>query len=137
MSSAVWPSHDWIAAGCGEIVKVWDPSDPRAEVKIYEGTTVSSISFSHNNKVLAVAGDQGQINVHSSKPNDAGNRNVGSFPPTPEVGIEAFSCVVFAPNGRQLAAGTTNGLLRIWDMPGVSPYVLHVPNPTSASSAWQ
>eukprot|EP00878_Enallax_costatus_P040917 GHUV01047330.1.p1 GENE.GHUV01047330.1~~GHUV01047330.1.p1 ORF type:complete len:299 (+),score=57.66 GHUV01047330.1:884-1780(+) len=115
MGSTGW-GHDWLAAGCGDILKVWDPSNPKAEIKIYEGTNIHSVDFSHNNKVLAVASDKGQVVLYSSKIQESGNRNVSSLPNTPEPDIESFTCVRFAPDGSHLAAGANNGTVHVWNL---------------------
>lgn len=114
MQPAAWSLQDWLAAACGEIVKVWHPHDAKQEVKIYEGTNVYAADFSSNNKVLAVAGDKGQITLYSSKTHDTGSRAVGHFPNPLEVGVESFSCVRFAANDSSLVAGCHNGTVHTW-----------------------
>lgn len=115
MAASGW-GHDWLAAGCGTIVKVWDPNNPAAEFKLYEGTTIHSLDFSHNNKVLAVASDKGQVVLYSSKAQDSGSHIVSSLPLSPEPGIDSFNCVNFAPDGSQLTAGASNGTVHIWNL---------------------
>lgn len=114
-TAAVWSTADAVAASCGTLVKVWTPNDPASEIKIFEGTAVYSIDFSRNNKVLAVAGDKGQVVLYSNKPQGAaGERAVGRFPGIPQDGADAFTCVRFSSSDAHLLGGCNNGTVHIW-----------------------
>eukprot|EP00882_Tetradesmus_deserticola_P034517 GHRQ01039627.1.p1 GENE.GHRQ01039627.1~~GHRQ01039627.1.p1 ORF type:complete len:157 (-),score=38.64 GHRQ01039627.1:39-509(-) len=116
-SAAVWSTTDCLAAGCGELVKVWQPGNPTSDIKIFEGTTVYSVDFSRNNKVLAVAGDKSQVVVYSNRPQPpSGERSVGRFPDLPKAGLDCITCVRFAPSDTHLVGGARNGTLRIWSL---------------------
>ncbi|WIA16780.1 hypothetical protein OEZ85_013429 [Tetradesmus obliquus] len=116
-SAAVWPTSDCLAAGCGELVKVWQQGDPTSEIKIFEGTSVSSVDFSRNNKVLAVAGDKGQVVLYSNRPQPPnGDRAVGRCPDIPKAGLDCITCVRFAASDTHLIGGARNGTVRIWSL---------------------
>jgi WD40 repeat protein len=114
-SAAAWHTADCLAAGCGELVKVWQPGNPNSEIKIFEGTSVYCLDFSRNNKVLAVAGDKGQVALYSSRPQTpSGERIVGRAPEVPKAALDSFTCVRWAPSGTHLVGGTRNGMLCIF-----------------------
>jgi WD40 repeat protein len=140
-SAAMWPTSDCLAAGCGNLVKVWQPGDPGIEIKIFEGTSVYSVDFSRNTKVLAVAGDKGQVAMYSSKPQTpSGERLVGHFPDLPEAGLDCITCVRFAPNDTHLICGARNGTLHTWSLKEkkkVSRNALELRTPSASNRCMQ
>jgi WD40 repeat protein len=109
-----------IAAGCGPVVKLWAPSAPQQAAKINEGTPVYCVDFSHNNRVLAVAGEKGQANLYSSKAvgGSATYTPVSCVPTTPLATVDSITCVKFAPNDSALLGGCRNGRVHIWSLKG-------------------
>eukprot|EP00879_Flechtneria_rotunda_P025888 GHRR01027543.1.p1 GENE.GHRR01027543.1~~GHRR01027543.1.p1 ORF type:complete len:752 (+),score=310.10 GHRR01027543.1:1196-3451(+) len=115
IQAGVWAVTDCVAAACGTVVKVWSPNDPKNEIKIFEGTNVYSMDFSRNNKVLAVAGDKGQVALYSNNLQGAsGDRCVGHTPSIPDPDIDCITCVRFAPTGAHLVCGTKEGPVHIF-----------------------
>lgn len=138
-----------IAAGCGPVVKLWAPSAPQQAVKINDGTPVYCVDFSHNNRVLAVAGEKGQANLYSSKAvgESANCSPVSSVPTTPLATVDSITCVKFAPNDSALLGGCRNGRVHIWSLkdevcPAVAGSAAACSTPTAnmqqvqALSAW-
>lgn len=112
--SAWSKSGDSLAAGCGAVVKVWAGTEPGAEVKLFEGTPVFCLSFSPNNKVLAVGGDKGSVSLYSATPAPgSGERSVGTIPPLPEAGLEAVAALAFLPD-TSLVTGGRHGGVHLW-----------------------
>jgi WD40 repeat protein len=75
------------------------------------------VDFSRNNKVLAVAGDKGQVVVYSNRPHPpSGDRSVGRFPDLPKAGLDCITCVRFAPSDTHLIGGARTGTVHIWSL---------------------
>lgn len=118
MSSPVWGLPEVVAAGCGPVVKLWAPADPKHAIKLNEGTPVYCLDFSHNNRVLTVAGEKGQAILYSGKGASVatGAANVGNVPRAPDAGADSITCIKFAPNDSYLLGGCRNGLVHIWSL---------------------
>jgi WD40 repeat protein len=117
MSGGYWGLSEVIAAGCGPVVKLWAPSEPQRAVKINEGTPVYSVDFSHNNRVLAVAGEKGQANLYSSKSaGESSCQPVSSMPTVPLSTVDSITCLKFAPNDSCLLGGCRNGRVHMWSV---------------------
>lgn len=115
-----------IAAGCGPVVKLWAPADPQHAIKLNEGTPVYCLDFSHNNRVLSVAGEKGQANLYSGKGASVatGAAAVGNIPRAPDEGADSITCIKFAPNDSFLLGGCMNGLVHIWSLKEEDPYTV-------------
>jgi WD40 repeat protein len=97
MQSTYWHkfSDAGIAAACGAVVKVWDPSNPNTEVKIFEGTSVYAVAFNVNNKILAVGGDKCQVSLYSCAPQPDGDRKIAQLPPVPGRALQQLYLCTF------------------------------------------
>lgn len=125
------------------MVKLWNPSEPQQAISIYEGTAVYSLDFSHNNRVLAVAGEKGQAVLYGGKGAAVGTgcEPVGTIPRVPSETADSVTCLKFAPNDSYLLGGCRNGLLHIWslkdDVSAENSALLTFHNPTrTASGTW-
>jgi WD40 repeat protein len=109
MASA-WGLQDMVAAACGPVLKVWSALAPGdREAKFNDGTDVSCLEFSHNNKVLAAAGGKGQVAMYSSA------QRVGVLPDaTLPVGITAMRWTLSS----DLVGGCEDGSVHIWGVKG-------------------
>lgn len=118
MASVPWGLLEVIAAGCGPVVKLWAPTEPQQALKINEGTPVYCLDFSHNNRVLAVAGEKGQAILYSGKGAAVatGCSPVGTIPRVPCETADSVTCIKFAPNDSYLLGGCRNGLVHIWSL---------------------
>jgi len=102
--------QDRIAACCGPVVRVWVPEkgEQIPANRLNEGMPVRALSWSNNNKVLAVAGDKSEISMYA----------VGSSTPLgPGIvlnGVESISCLHIG--SRKLAAGCSDGSLQAVDL---------------------
>lgn len=116
MSSA-WGLQDIVSAACGPVVKLWSAQQPQDRtLKFNEGTDVHSLAFSHNNKVLAVAGDGGRVQLYSGS-RDGAITNVGQLPADRGELLPArVTAVRFAPNDGHLVGGCEDGTLHIWSL---------------------
>jgi WD40 repeat protein len=116
-------------------VKVWEPSAPQRAVKINEGTPVYSVAFSHNNKVLAVAGEKGQAALYGGKgaSPEAGAQLAGHMPSVPVESSDSITCITFMPNDSCLVGGCLNGVVHLWML---KEEVRHA-RPTQHSWLWE
>lgn len=117
-SGVPWGLLEVIAAGCGPVVKLWAPSEPQQAIKINEGTEVYDVGFSHNNRVLAIAGEKGQCSLYSSKGAavNTGCQPVGQIPRNLQENTDTIMCIKFAPDDSCLIGGCRNGLVHVWSL---------------------
>lgn len=118
MAGLSWGLPEVIAAGCGPVVKVWAPTEPKQAIKLNEGTPVYAVDLSHNNRVLAVGGDKGQASLYSGKGASVqtGAPGVGNIPRIPDDSADAITCIKFAPSDSSLVMGCKNGLVHVWGL---------------------
>eukprot|EP00775_Hariotina_reticulata_P001741 gene1741-2082_t len=116
-----------VAAACGAVVKVWDPSEPDKGIKLFEGTSVYTVSFSPNNKVLAVGGDKCQVSLYSSTPQPGGDRMVAQLPTVPGLRWKPLQregqqmppvhhLALSRLDPQLLAGGNAAGQVLLWDL---------------------
>jgi WD40 repeat protein len=116
---ALSPDGKTLAAGCrGGTVTLWDWASGRTLRTLrHEGGSVHSIAFSAGGSVLASAGssrapwdgaERGELNlwdVHSGRKRGTVWRTAG-----------AVTAVAFGADGTRLAAGESEGAIKLWDL---------------------
>lgn len=100
------PSGKKFAAGGGRFIGLWDVANNTRE-KFYLGINfVQSISFSPDEKTLALIADNNQLYIW--------NLN-GSDPPKRLIYGGVGSSVKYSPDGKLLAVGMADGSIQLWD----------------------
>ena len=115
---------DWSSTRTGQ-VSLWDPKTGKGIFPVLETRRdVKALAFSPDSKRLACASgsEEGAVAVLSLSVGDS-ESTVGP--------LERLDCptgattVAFSPDGTILAAGQTNGKLRLWDAASLAPLVSH------------
>ena len=114
-----WAAPDMLAACCGSTVKLWSTAQAADKPgvlaleergKLAEGAAVRALDWSSNNKVLAVAGDKGQIGMWSQ------GQCMGGLPEAGSEAVDALTAIRFASDSKRVALGCRNGALHVMDM---------------------
>jgi WD40 repeat protein/tetratricopeptide (TPR) repeat protein len=99
----------WLAAaGLGGLAQVWN-ADTLAEYHLFTGHQglVFRAAFSPNSKILATCGTDSTVRLWDLKSKEL----IISLSPGPNVRTLAFS-----PDGNRLAAGSWNGIVKVWQL---------------------
>jgi WD40 repeat protein len=120
-SGTVWAldvSYDGRKLACGHaggLVTVWDITNSRHPKNSYSLNTkigsVHAIVFSHDNSVLAFAGDDGSINLLRAATGSPIRRIENAH----IVNGGAITTLAFSPDDNRLASGAWDGAVRIWN----------------------
>ncbi|MEU6234808.1 hypothetical protein [Kitasatospora sp. NPDC047058] len=121
------PDGRHLFAQAGRQLYVWDVSDPDHAREVARVTAADSglahgSAISPDGRLLAVATDRGLVLWDVTDP----GRPAGGLVPGPDGGAP-LDCVAFHPDGRTLAAGLSDGDLRLWKVPdrhGAAPGAL-------------
>ena len=110
-------------ASCGwdNTVRIWDVS------RLREGPPAEPVVLPHCSPRYAVAfsGDGTLLAAAGEKSLTVWTRASGRYMPLLDEESETSHCLAFSADGRTLAIGTDDGLIRLWDMPsGVERAVL-------------
>ena len=107
VSQVTWSfaNQSLLAASCQEGVTIWQYKAQKWHSQILKHqTTVRAIAFSVNSSLLATTGDDGNVSIWQGK------KLLQSF----KALNSGFSCLVWHPTGKYLAAGGQNGELIVW-----------------------
>jgi hypothetical protein len=111
------PDGALVAGGAQEgLVTVWDLATGRSRGQLHRpGAQVASLAFSPNGKTVAVglvpSGDRSAVATDRLLLWDVATQQTRILPGHPS----GTRCVSFAPDGRTLATGGDDGLLKVWD----------------------
>jgi WD40 repeat protein len=101
--------------GADKIVRAWNLANPKAPERQYTGHTaaVNAVAVSPAGAFLASAGDDETIRFWNQAKNE----------PTNVVGAHAGPIVslVYSPNGQQVLTASTDGTLKVWQVPTIVP----------------
>jgi WD40 repeat protein len=102
-------AHEQLAACCGPSVRSWEPSQlQKPAVRLNEGVPVRALSWSNNNKVLAVAGDKSEISMYTS------GSTVPLGPGIMLNGVDSVTCLHLG--SKKLVAGCSDNTVQIVDL---------------------
>ncbi len=98
------------SAGQDGLVRLWAMCSPAKDRAVSaHGSQLETLAFSPDGSRFAVGTLQGEIEVRDTR---SGRLLCRSRIPGEDIGV---GCVVFHPDGRQLAAACGDGLVRLWD----------------------
>ncbi len=103
-----------IASGGSYNVRIWDAATMRLLHLINAGASPTALAFNKDGSLLACSTGQGPVYVWET-PEDAEPKLKHTIP-APSPG--AYS-VCFHPNGKRIAWGTAEGIIRVFDVSGV------------------
>jgi WD40 repeat protein len=117
------PDGNILARGRGSKVKFWDARTGEVKGLAVQGsdhpdTTVQSIVFSPDGKLVAGGTDSGEIDVWETRPADGKNGwRIGDLKHTfKKEHSHPVMALAFSPSGELLASGDVEGKLRVWKM---------------------
>mmetsp|Transcript_38164 Transcript_38164/g.85065 ORF Transcript_38164/g.85065 Transcript_38164/m.85065 type:complete len:686 (+) Transcript_38164:162-2219(+) len=111
-----------LAAGVGSCVRVWDTSlgssADRSSVLIESNIPVNSVQWNSNNKVLASAGPDGIVNMHTVTSPFTGMLFAGGFPSNRNGNLSdaCIRCMRFSKNSKFLYVGHVNSDITVMDL---------------------
>lgn len=110
VSVAVSPDAKWLAASCGQHLRIWDLNDEDASPIECNGHTsiVYAVKFSPDGKTLASAGQENVVKLW--------NPTTGEELRTIKGHSGSIRELAFHPEGRRFVTASIDSTLRIWDI---------------------
>ena len=92
---------------------IWTPDEgPDAVVSILHASSVRTVQWNQNNKVVASGGDGGRILLHYATGEEMGHLPTGSSAAL----MAPVTCLAFSKGSKRLAAGSSDGKTYVWDL---------------------
>jgi RNA polymerase sigma factor (sigma-70 family) len=107
------PDGTLLASGSlDKTARLWDVATGRELQRFAVTDEVNSLAFAPDGKILATANRFTGSVIHLWDVD--GGKEVARFD-APGEGLHGVTCVAFAPDGKALAAGSYDGVIRLWD----------------------
>ena len=104
------PDGKTLAVGYrNQMIRLWDPDQAKVITDLKYPGPVSALAYSQDGKTLAASG-AGKIVIYDALK----GQELRQFGPK-EGTLPTVACIAFSPDGRTLATGSFDGIIRLWD----------------------